>query len=766
MSLYQRLGINLRKNVGRFPSWTARENTIVDLDADERAILEREGAEALDEHLRSRGMFAFPALDVGQLKDLHLSTCLGRPEEVTARIYVPAGSHLCAAGDRLCAALSERGCQPPEVRDADDFDLLALAGTHAIILGGAHESPAAAVMCDRYYLDADLRFPGPGGWLLRTVHNPAGLGHNVIHLAADESTLDLALDALIGRIETGADGSARADTSAPVGAIAEIHPGEEVRGDLGNFDDWPPRLAGLAWRGRRPEMPDPAEVEQLADWLAQGFDSGGPEQDRYNRGPMGAGNRAARLYMLTGQRRFLELFRALLWRLMQYHCNFPGGASYLSDYDFEIWTLMIYWDLLEEEDVFSDDERLAITNFLIASLRMMDGYRAERWPTEPGELRHNHETFPALSLHFGGRYFSDYYDLPDARGWLDTAEMTFTGPIESASKNREDANSYQWMVPMHKLVYDCATGRDDLVESGALERIVGNVVATTDNLGWPSDFGDAGRPIAGGMLPAALLEFAAGHLGNPGLQWMADRMLDAMPSGPGVALTGFLGEYFGPRRVRPMRPDDPDPVDIVALDDHIRAATAPQMPRALVFDKIALRDGWGPDGEYLLLDGYSVGSHFHHDESAVIRFTAAGRLWIVDNGYGKPSGEGRAGPAFSGRQRGPQDHNTLLVYDAAGKLSLPAPFSALLAADTAGPLSLVQMAQVGYGPVDWLRTVVWVRGGCFLLVDQANVMAPVTELRCQLNMLGEILVADGLLTCAQADRTMFVHFEPDTEVQT
>jgi len=88
-AVYEDLGIQVRKHVGEFPSWTARANTVVDLDDEERRILEHEGGQALAEHLRERGMFAVPALDIRVLKPLGLHTCLGHPTGAPAALYVP-----------------------------------------------------------------------------------------------------------------------------------------------------------------------------------------------------------------------------------------------------------------------------------------------------------------------------------------------------------------------------------------------------------------------------------------------------------------------------------------------------------------------------------------------------------------------------------------------------------------------------------------------------------------------------------------------------
>lgn len=756
--LYREHGLQLRKHTGQFPTWTARVPTVVDLDDDERRILEQQGEAALDEHLRERGMFAFPAVDIRSLKPLHLETTLSTDGVPRTRIFVAPDGHLSDCAGAVCEMIRTLGGAAPTVYPGTEFDLLELAGSHVMVLGGAHENPAAALLCDRGWLDADRRFPGAGGWLLRTVHNPAGLGHNVIHLCGDHRSCEDGLDALRERLYTRG-------ASIVLDGVCEVHPGEQAQAWLGGWEDWKRRLAAIAFWGRAHEHREIEDVEEFARWVATCLDCGGPEHDLYNRGPVRAGSLAARLYHLTGDRRFLQLFRHLLLAEMDYYCNFPGGASYTGDFDFAIYDEVLAWELLEEEDVFSDEERLIVTNFLLAMLHMTRGYQRERWPIEEGRLRHNHETFPALGLFMAGRYFADYYDLDEAEDWLELADATFSGPIERCVKHREDANGYQWLVPQHKLLYDALNGEEDYRDNSIFEGLVHGLIATTDNLGHPAGFGDVGRPISGGARHAALLETIAGRVADPGAQWWAEKLWSAVPdTGIGWS-TGLLLQVPGSARVEPREPEPPPTVDVLPLDPHFPEMAAPEMPRAYVCDKIALRDGHHPAGQYLLLDCYSVGSHFHYDQNAIISYTAAERLWLVDNGYGKPSGENGAQTAYSGRELGPQDHNTLLVVGEDGELALPPPFCALLTAETDGPLSLVQSALVGYGGVDWLRSIVWLADCCALVIDRVTVPEDVAEVRCQLNMLGEVELEDGLLRCEQDGRWLTLQFDPSAPVE-
>ena len=76
-------------------------------------------------------------------------------------------------------------------------------------------------------------------------------------------------------------------------------------------------------------------------------------------------------YHRTGDLRQAQAYRALLLALMEYYAkdqyiNSEGLARYDRDFR-DSWThgVAITWDLLEETGLFSDAERLAVTNFLV-----------------------------------------------------------------------------------------------------------------------------------------------------------------------------------------------------------------------------------------------------------------------------------------------------------------------------------------------------------------------------------------------------------------
>ncbi|MFW6437654.1 MAG: hypothetical protein ACOCZ7_01465, partial [Armatimonadota bacterium] len=140
--IYRAHGLNLRKHTGEFPQWTKRIPTIIDLDDEERAILADQGEEALDQHLREKGAFAVPALDIKRLKPSFRTTLLSTADVSEATIFVEPDSFLCDLAGAICEMIRSEGGAPPQVLPGAEFELLDLAGTNAILLGGAHENPA------------------------------------------------------------------------------------------------------------------------------------------------------------------------------------------------------------------------------------------------------------------------------------------------------------------------------------------------------------------------------------------------------------------------------------------------------------------------------------------------------------------------------------------------------------------------------------------------------------------------------------------------
>jgi len=750
--MYASLGINLRKHNGTYRGWGWRDPVVVDLTSRDRKVLEKHGDLALDAHLRAKGQYPFPALTIRRLKALYLETDLA--EGSKPKVVLCVGDGYRQTAKRLRNLVKDvSGATLPMVAGSD-FRVSDLSKRHVIVLGAAHENAAAATLADRCVLNADARFPGPRGLLVRTVHNPFNKKHNIVHICAGKGRQTEALDRVAGVIHAE-------NNRARMAPVFFVDPDPSFAAGLGEKRSVIKHLARLTRRMGEKPFRLPSRAADLVKPLAAFYDSGGRKANRYNRGPMGVFNSAAKLYDATGDKDYLKLFRGLIWEMILYHADAPGGASYIADMDFELGWFIPLWDAHEEHPIFSDKERLAITNFLLAATEMCAGYKAENWPTRPNRVRHNHETFPALTLYLSGRYFNDYYNIPVAREWMRIARICFGGPMDTRFKLREDANSYQWIVPSHKVFFDRLAGKRRFITSGALKKWAHNVELTMDNFGYPSDFGDTGLPISGGLGAAGLIEAAAGAYGDRTMQWVADHTRQNYPrKGPVHVLAAPNWLPANRRVVKTRKPKTPQ-LDRMPLDDPIRREHAPHIFKREAFDKIAFRENWGRNAQYLLLDGYSAGSHIHRDQNAIIRFNQLGRIWIVDNGYGKKPGVTNAIRGFSTRELGPEDHNTLIFVRKGGETALPPPLCSLKTFDDLGSAAVVQSALEGYDAADWLRTIVWMKGMFFLVVDQVSLGKRLETLKCQWNMLGDLSVRDGTAVLAQKGVRGFLHWDSD-----
>lgn len=756
-SLYASCGVNLRKHTGRYPSWTSREPTVVDLTPAEKRLWQRAGDAALIERLQARGQFPFPSLALGGFRRTCRQTILAAPGRACLAICVPPAPHYRRLARALFDWLCAEGAPPRLIPDVE-FKASLLRRRNAVILGGAHENRAAAAWADACRLDADAQLPGPRGWLIRTLHNPGNLGGNLVQICCGPPRADAALRAF------------RRHASKIAGGIVLPAPIWQVQRDPASFPDLRDQARVMAelnrqrpHRNRRARPPRTAF--QLAARAAKDFDSGGKKPDRYNVYPLILANAAADIFSRTGERDYLDLFRAMLRALLDYFTRTPGGASIPSDIEFYAGRLIINWELLAEHLSITPEERLVYDKLLLAVMEMCAGYKAAHWPTMPGALRHNHETFGALTLFFGGRYFHEHFRWPAARAWMQIARKCFNCPqVEKYFKYKENANMYQWLAPAHKLVYDRATGRRPFADNGRMAMVARNIVITTDNFGYPSDFGDAGAPVSGGGLGADFLDAAALRGGDASLSWAADRIRRALPRPVWRDLPSTTAWLPGcRRRFPPNLPPALPQVAIMPLDEHIRRQYGPAAPSNQAYDKLAMREAWSANAQYLLMEGFSYpsGGHAHRDQNSIIRLNHLGRIWLVDNSYGKLDRKMGAGNVFRMRQTGPEDHNLVQFVLSDGKFAAYPNLCVLRCCRETDQFALAQSVLSGMAGGEWRRSILWFKGRFFLVVDTVRVgRADLAEVRCQWNMLGRLrLESEGVGVCVQDGVNFFVHYD-------
>ena len=130
------------------------------------------------------------AAEITELKALHTRTELVVGGEVRCLIVVPDDAELRAQAEALASALP---AAPEIILDTDlvsplwELDLEAIAGRNLIALGNINTNRLLAMLYGETYVIADSIFPGPDGYIIRTVHDPWAAGINVLVLAGSDA---------------------------------------------------------------------------------------------------------------------------------------------------------------------------------------------------------------------------------------------------------------------------------------------------------------------------------------------------------------------------------------------------------------------------------------------------------------------------------------------------------------------------------------------------------------------------------------------------
>ncbi len=202
---------------------------------------------------------------------------------------------------------------------------------------------------------------------------------------------------------------------------------------------------------------------------------------------------------------------------------------------------------------------------------------------------------------------------------------------------------------------------------------------------------------------------------------------------------------------------------------NISAGSMDRRCRRRAYDKLAMREAWSAGAQYLLLEGFSypAAGHSHRDQNSIIRLNHLGRIWLVDNSYGKLDRQMGAGAAFRMRQTGPEDHNLVQFVLADGTFAAYPNLCVLRCCRENSRTAFVQSVLPGMAGGEWRRSILWIKGRFFLVADTVRVGRPdLAEVRCQWNMLGRLhLENEGLGVCMQAERRFFVHYDPAPAVQ-
>ena len=638
-------------------------------------------------------------------KRLVPETVLVRQGQAAAIIVAPASEPWAELARGLTARLKERlGVEIPirtdrEVSEAD------LRQTTGILLGNVAVNRALLYPYSHSQCYSDGLYPGAGGCEVRTVHDPWGSGRNLLILgASDGAGLQRAIAVLLEGLQ-----SAAADVALPPLCVVEL--GAACKKALGSVFT---RSLDEAWVK--------AQEQEAERQLRVGI----------HCGLFNLAQRYGQWYALSQRPEYAKVFVWMLRRALAHYETKPTtyGGPWGMDSDFEIYRVAPLWDVVEECPALSEADRLEVSRIL------------HRWVSEligkgrphGQKVRFNHTTFPALGGLYAGQYFERYYNDMVAKQWLRQAHEVFRFQAQT-TKPSCDCNSYQWLTLQHTMLYALASGDLTYFENGNLRQLLDYLILSQNPLGEGVAYGDIGSWNAG-TAGEPLLRGAYWFRPDAGLAWLLARA-------GGEADKPVLGGYG----VLPS-PEQRAPAELTGLvawplprpwyDSFASATpTAAATPFAATVDKIGFRSGYDADAAYLLLDGLNLGGHGHMDGNAVLQWCEQGRIWLTDGDYIKSL---------------PKYHNTLLVLRD-GQSARPPAFCELRNAANLPRVGISQTTLRGYAGLDWERSLVWLKGRWFAVLDRVVAQeAGDYSLRAVWQTIGTVQLVGSTLDLEQGGR--------------
>lgn len=677
------------------------------------------------------------------LKPLYPRTeiCVGG--RARAVVVLPDGE--CPAAAELLAALAKAtGAKleslPASTLVSEDWqvDLPRLAGRNVIALGNINNNRLLAVLWGKGYANGDSIFPGPGGYILRTIHDPFATGSNILALtASDPEGLLRAVQAFVDKHVTGRD-------------VILPQPLLEVQ-SVPVAKRFFPAPADSMSSKRQPQF---SGLDYFRQYLQDRklMDAGGKVVSCPSGNAAtvtGAIARLAQTWFWNGNpelpplmKEILDANRPLLTVMPRRVEMEPGTAADVR-----------WWDLVEELPVWTDQDRLDITNALLSDARQGHEKRAVHDLVKDGMVQvvdENHGTNAAQNDYLAWQYFARYYKLPESKYWLQAASATYLGQA-SSHQILEDACGYLCYCPIDAMEHAFAEGDMTYLKRGiALGHAEFIAQACVNNLGLATGFGDDGSLCEPGVYEA--LAPAAWYYRDPRLSWVAHNLL---PQASG--LRTFTNTI-------PVNLDTPEkepaewtglsifPIFKQTLRKGHGSKTPIFDPRESAgsewFNKLVFRDRWSPDAQYLLLDGSgkfgtpegypnSPAGHMHSDVNSIINYTDQGRMWLVDHTYST---------------RSIQDHSGLYIVRN-GEVGYQVHEAKLRATLQTPTLALTTSVFEGFSGADWERTIFWQRGKRFIVLDRAVAREPGDYVvRCSYRGLGEASLDGPVLRLSQSGK--------------
>ena len=382
-----------------------------------------------------------------ELKDRHLDIAIVERGKPAVAIVAPVSNTYRAAAVSIQQRIEKlTGIEVPIVSD-DSHDAVVPLKGNLIVLGNRSTNKAINALYDLYYCLADLEYPGPEGYVVRTVHDPFGNGHSVVVVGASDD---------VG-VRDGAAALAEILSEAQF-AARDLSIGWTMKTKLGE--------------GMQP----PTNIRKFETWEAsKGYGSIG------YFGWTSISKRMAMYYMTGDEFSAREVVRL----------SFPDDQA-LKDieeidgerienkqdplagfYHYNAHMAILFWDLIEESPVFTDDERLKITNAFARQLGHRKNEGVYNLTRPRGSVGSRHGQWSAISLYCLGRYFNKHYPDPVWAQCVRSSELAFHSLHEHAWVSGESDNLFWYSTGIAPVfTYMALTGDRKPLDNGVLDELL------------------------------------------------------------------------------------------------------------------------------------------------------------------------------------------------------------------------------------------------------------------------------------------------------
>ncbi|MCX6910283.1 MAG: hypothetical protein NTY01_19870, partial [Verrucomicrobia bacterium] len=522
-----------------------------------------------------------------KLKDLHLTTHIVRNGKPAISIVAPASGIYKAQAVRLQAAIEElAGCKVPIVHDDSPEAAVPIKGS-LIVLGNRSTNATINELYNRYFLLTDLRYPRPEGFEVRTIHNPFGGGHNVILIGgSDAKGVDKATDALVATLRRS---NASRSTSLSIGWLMEIKLGSGIT--------------------------VPRNVREMETWEASfgyrsvgyfGWNSISKRMAAYYMSGDAFHAREALRLAFPDKQAFKEITEIDGEMIENKDDPLAGAYHYASH------MMILFWDLIEESPVFSDEERLKVANAFARQLKHRKDEGVYPLTRSPSAVGSRHGQWSAIALYCLGRYFHRDYPEPVWAQCVRGAQFHFAPLHEHAWINGESDNLLWYCTGI-------APAFTYMVLSGDREPMRNGVAAT---LLRGQELLLSGR-VPDWALNSAALDYLhkVACLTQDG-RWLTYR------DRTGINTSVFrLGQSFWPDdKLKPAQPTDlVGKWTVNHLPKPHWLARNNGFPLEESFQNASFRSATDASGDFILIDGFNGASRNPYHTFALLELRLAGQ---------------------------------------------------------------------------------------------------------------------------------------------